>query len=714
MSNKNTIGFFLTALAAVSTGCDGPTPIADGGLPDVRDVTDVRDSGDVTGDQPDVPVNMCGDTRIVSPMADAILGVANDSDRNCANGFTTNVQVSTNAPRGSLLELKINGRSRGTQTVSGSLVTFPNVMFDTMGTQSLEVFQGELMMACSTANVSVNCNTPRCQITAPMRSDLNAADNATPGMPFTVNFVVSTDIEDGREVSLNVSNRTTLLTAAVMGGMATFRNVALSPDGMYRARATCTNRAGNTGTSAESPFNIDSIAPMLTVSRPMMGETIGVSGDSNAMTPGVQFRVCGRSDVMGEDLCATIGGATATCAPVASTTADTCVELTCPTGSAPFSVDVTARDGAGNTTRTSVMNVRCQSSLPSVRIVAPVAFDSTMPTTILNASRDADPMTAGFQADVIACTDRSAGMASLFLNGDMMAFGAPVAVAATAMGDPCATLGMGFVGIARFPRVTLSQTFPVPSRPMEMVPANPTIQVGVTQAGDTGRSTATQLYIDSQAPVSSILNCNQVVTPGMDGTGTANIDVTSDAYPVTLTLNRMGSMPTTVMLASPSSPAGRGTFAGVRFEAGVTNLTLSATDPAGNATTTTGACTVEVGNPPTLAFTAPTAGQTFTASRTTTITLRSDAPVGTVVTLRIGTTATTGMVAAGGTVTFSGVMLPEGDAVAITAETAVVPGRGTARANVTVVVDKLQQHLRCLPQKCHPLLFLHVAQAPFV
>lgn len=700
MSKKSSCVFLLTALTAAMTGCpdDPATPDARADVPSDRDVTnelpddvptDAEADAGRDADVPDAQQSMCGDTRFIRPLAEAVLGIADDSDRDCSNGFTADVQVSTNAPRGTRLVLEIGGRMASTAMVEGSIVTFRGVMFDTGGMQTLTVRPEDEMAPCATSTVTVNCNLPRCQITAPTRSTLNASDNTSPGMPFTTGFTVGTDIEDGREVELFVSNSTFPLRAAVMGGMAQFRNVALAPDGAYRVRAVCTSRSGNSGMSAESTFTVDSTAPTLMVSRPVMGATIGVSGDSNPMTPGVQFQVCGRSSEAGQDFCATQEGGMPTCVPVASTTADTCVELSCPTGNAPFAVEVTARDAAGNVERRTITDVRCQSTLPSVRIVTPAGFDPMDRTTILNIARDADPMTAGLQAEVVACTDRSAGMASLFFNGEtMMPAVAPVAVAPTAMGDPCAMLGMGFVGIARFPRVTIQDTSPAPSRPTDMVPNNPTLQVAVTDGGDTGRSTALPLFVDTARPSVSILTCGLTVTPGMDGTGASDIDVASDVYPVTLTVTPRSGMPTTLTLTAPSLPAGRGRFMAVRFPAGITDLAVSATDPAGNASAMSAPCSVEVGNPPTLAFTSPTAGQVFSATASGTVTLRSDAPVGTAVSLTVGTSpAVMATVAAGGTVTFSNVMLPQGDAVVLTAVTATVPGRGVARATVTVTVD---------------------------
>ncbi len=712
MKNRRSLTMLLATFTALSAGCTGdPVPpgaarpdvptdrgaaddlpadapgVADVAAPDdavvaAPDATDATDAPPA----PDAPAPTCGDTRFVRPTADAVLGIADDSDRDCANGFTADVQVSTNAPAGTSFVLEVGGRTAGTATVAGSTVTFANVMLDTGGMQTLLVRAAGVAAPCASENVTVRCNLPRCQITAPARSTLSEADNASPGMPFTADFSVGTDIEDGREVELFLSNSTTPLRAAVVGGAALFRGVGLSPDGTYRARAVCTDRSGNAGMSAESTFVIDATAPLLTVARPTSGTTFGVSADSNEAAPGVQFRVCGRSSEAGQSFCAAEADATPTCATVTSVAAETCVELTCPTGDAPFPVEVTARDEAGNVARSTVRDVRCHSSLPSVRVVAPAPYDAADRATVLNAARDADPATRGLQADVVACADRAGGTATLTFNGEEPTPASPtVDVTPTTTGDPCAALGLGFVGIARFPRATLPESATDPAGPE---PTGPTLQVAITDDGDTGRSTALRLYVDSVPPAVSVVSCGLVVTPGTDGTGTTDIDVTSDAYPVTLALTPAGSMPTSLTLLAPSAPTGRGRFLAVRFPRGITSLSAAATDAAGNTSATNAPCTVEVGNPPTLAFVSPTPGQAFSASAAATVTLRSDAPVGTAVSLTVGASpAVTGAVAAGGAVTFSNVTLPQGDAVVLDAVTASVPGRGVARASVTVAVD---------------------------
>ncbi|MDB4929120.1 MAG: hypothetical protein JWM10_1604 [Myxococcaceae bacterium] len=693
MTYRARLGLLLPFLASAAVGCsDDPVPVSDAGS-DAGDTGVVVDTGtDVGRDTGTDSGGLCPSVEFIRPAPAAVLGVADDLDNNCSNGFAYGVQFATNAAIGSRLELYVNGRLAGNTTVSGATVRFEGVQFDTGATSTLEVRLPGSATACGMSTVSVDCGVPRCSITAPARSALNLTDStAAAGMPFATSFVVGTNVEDGREVELSITGTANPLRAAVMGGMARFANVRLSPDGEFVTRATCTNRAGNVGRSAEARFTVDSVAPTLAVQSPMAGAVIGLSGDVNAAVAGVQFNVCARSDAAGRRLCANVMGSTpadpAGCADVpASATTDACVQVTCPDGNAPFTVEVSTQDVAGNEARGSIANVRCQSSLPSVRVVAPAPYSSTDATTILNAARDTNPAVAGLQVDVVACTDRTAGTAVLLRDAVTTPL-ATAAVAPTAAGDPCAALGMGFVGIARFPGVTLPETFPARNDPTAPAPTGPSLQVQVTDgAGDRGASAASTFYVDSSPPTVNIFNCNRLVRPDADGIGRADVVVSSDGYPVVLTLTHEGDTPTTRMLNAPTGTGGMGTFMNVPFLAGTTTLRLAATDPAGNASTTNGMCTVDVGNPPMLAFTAPLAGATFT-TRTTTVRLSTDAPNGTVVSLSVnGGAATTAAVSAG-VVTFANLMLPEGDAVSLVATTANVPARGVGTASVTVVVD---------------------------
>jgi hypothetical protein len=695
MTYRARLGLLLPFLASAAVGCsDDPIPPPLDAGSDVADADTDGSTDAATDVGADVGADSgsCPSVEFIRPMPSAVLGVADDIDNNCSNGFAYGVQIATNAPVGSRLELLVNGRSVGNTTVSGATVRFEGIQLDTGAMSTLEVRRSGTTTSCGTAAVTVDCNAPRCSIATPARSTLNLSDStASAGSPFATTFTVSTDIEDGREVELSVTGTQAPLRAAVMAGVARFNNVALAPDGMYAARATCTNRAGNIGRSAEARFTVDSIPPTVTPQSPMANSTIGMSADVNTTVPGVQFNVCARSDAAGRRLCANVVGSTpadpAGCTDVpASAMTDACVEVTCPDGNAPFSVEVTSDDAAGNTTRSTIANLRCQSSLPSVRVIAPAPYDPSDATTILNAARDANPAVPGLQADVVACTDRSEGTAALLR--DMVA--APIAtamVAPTASGDPCAALGMGFVGIARFPGVTLPETSPARVSATSPAPTGPILQVQVTDgAGDRGSSAPATFYVDSGAPTLNVFNCNRLVRPGTDGTARTAVTIASDAYPVTLTLTRDGDMPRTIDLAAPTMPGGTGTFENVQFQPGVTTLRLSATDPAGNASATNGMCTITVGNPPTLTFSSPASGAVFTTPIAS-VTLSTDAPDDTVVSLSINGGTPITATAMGGAVRFPGVVLPQGDAVSLAATTADVAGRGVGMASVTVVVD---------------------------
>ncbi|MBI5516569.1 MAG: VCBS repeat-containing protein [Deltaproteobacteria bacterium] len=708
MARTEGVGIVLTAaLAAVLVGCPGDPmpPPADSGADTGLD-TGTTDTGtpDTGGDVPGDTQTMCPQVDFITPTDMSVLGVQQDLDMNCSNGFTAAVRLATNAPVGTMLELQVNGRTAGMVRVTSPTVTFGNVTLDTGGMSTLAVRASGVTTACRSIGVRVDCMVPRCQLTQPTRSTLNAMDSTSGGMTFATDFVVSTDIEDGRQVQLAVSGSDTPLRASVTGGRATFSMVPLSPDGMFRVRATCTNAAGNTGQSAETTFTVDSTPPTLTVASPMSGATIGLMADVNEPRMGTQFRVCGRSDAAGRRLCAAVEGAMpddpAGCAVVPAGDMDACVEVTCPTGNAPFNVTVNTDDAAGNARRVTLTGIRCQSTLPSVRVVRPLAYATGMASTILNAGRDSSPMMPGVQQNVVACVDRMAGTATLLVNGVVRTETATVIAAVGT--DPCGMLGMGFMGTATFTDVTLPDSSPSRILATDPDPANPTLAARVTDAaGDVGTSPMVTLYVDSAPPSIAISGCGRTVSLGAGMSATTDIDVESDSFPLTLTVTHGMDTPVTLVAMTATFPR-RARFSGVRLLPGQSTLRASATDPAGNMASVTGpggaACTLEVGNPPSLSFTSPRADAVFTRTgdgnpmmagyQGVTVTLTTDAPPGTAVSLSIaGGTALMGMVNAGGTVTFPGVTLPEGDAVTLAASTADVMGRGVGRANITVAVD---------------------------
>lgn len=676
------LGLALLMLAFGALGCPPGHNVPDGGD---RIAPDGHEGG------------VCPFVVIQSPTANATLGPNDDADGSCANGFQHDVVVATNADPGSTLELYVNGTRQGTATVTNSAAIFSRIEFDTAGVSQLAVRVPGNSTNCSMMHsVTVNCSDVTCRIASPTRTQLNRSDNVA-SMGFAVPFSIETNAENGTNVELNVSGMDAPLVASVTGGRAMFPSVRLEPDGTFTVFAQCRNRAGTTGRSATTTYRVDSVAPALTITSPAAGAVIPFSTDVNTGAAGRQFRVCATTDAGSmQNVCARVMGSTPDtpggCAPApAVSSEEVCVEVTCPTGSAPFNVEMTVSDEAGNETVASLMGISCASSLPSVRIVDPVAYSSSMPSTILNASRDANPARAGFQYNVIACSDAASGTAQLRVNGLDLA-GASVALAPSMAGDPCATAG--FPSIARFTGVTLPQSTPERHSTTDPDPTNPTLTVAVMSPAGEGVSPPVLLFVDSVAPVLTVQSpmCGTPIRPDGSGNATVDINVVSYVLPVTLTLTPTMGGTSIVRTASTYSNtiARLVTFSSVTLSTGSYDVSATATDPAGN-TGSSSSCRYEVGNPPQVTFVSPTEGQVFNAATgaSTTVQIRTDVP-NTNVTLTInGGSGMTTMTDSTGVVTFGPLTLPEGTSVALDAVTADVPGRGVGRASVTVVVDTI-------------------------
>ena len=279
-----------------------------------------------------------------------------------------------------------------------------------------------------------------------------------------------------------------------------------------------------------------------------------------------------------------------TCATVASTSADTCVELhTLPDRQRVFAVEVTARDEpATSPAARSPISAASRRSQRPHRRPRRVRRDGPRDHPQPHARRVTWPPRAS-RADVVACTDRASGMASLFFNGDDDARGAPVAVAPTAMGDPWRPLGMGFVGIAfASPRVTVLDTSPAPSRPTDTRGGQPDPPGGGDRRRRHRPSPSVQLFVDSVAPTVSIVTCGSPSPwAPTDHRAMSDIDATSDVPGDAHAHARRGCRP-----RSPDGAsfiAGRGRFMAVRFrrEHHDARPIFGHRPGAGNATTTT-------------------------------------------------------------------------------------------------------------------------------
>ncbi|HEY2729573.1 MAG TPA: hypothetical protein VGK52_06495 [Polyangia bacterium] len=474
---------------------------------------------------------------------------------------------------------------------------------DALGETSADA-RGDSATVLDTAEALPRSN---CAITRPTLSATHPALNgvpaaqggdraSVPGAPYAVTFEVATDLVDGEPVALDVeSNATpgvlTTFAAATAGGRAVFANVPLASGVTYEVTARCTDENGLTASSASRAFPVDIVPPDLVVSKPSAGDAIPPSGLTNGA-----FSVCGSTtspDAVGLDAatsaraanyCVGVGGSPA-CAPVAATNSDVCIAVPCP-GDAPFDITVSLSDRAGNPTTETLAGVSCFSTLPSVRIVAPVsdapgfadvskrllAADSIQPL------RDLDGAVAGAQTNVVACANR-AGSIALFagLAGDAalgsIAANVPTRAAAPADGCPA-----GFAFVAVFTNATLPES----AEGADTSLATATVlRADLTDISATKNSSPlVDLWVDSVDPV-LLLTDPPDICASMHQTSSVYIStetVTSTAPNVTLELRNDMSLQT-----FDSTTFTTMTFPFVVFAQGQTFLSGVARDGAGNA-----------------------------------------------------------------------------------------------------------------------------------
>ena len=141
MSHRFHLSLLLTLFPGLLAGCgtSGSPATADAsGTQDAGSVTDRVDAGavidrvmvveDIAAPPVDTaPPPACARFDFLGLMNNQILRVSDDADQNCANGFSRPVQLVTNAPDGTQVQLYVNGRETATATVAGLTVRFNNV-----------------------------------------------------------------------------------------------------------------------------------------------------------------------------------------------------------------------------------------------------------------------------------------------------------------------------------------------------------------------------------------------------------------------------------------------------------------------------------------------------------------------------------------------------------------------------------------------------------
>jgi hypothetical protein len=175
------------------------------------------------------------------------IAVTLDADAGLADGVTLTLTVD---PAGASYAA----------TVASNVATFTGVTLpegsNTLTVSGTDAAGNPLQVAGSTLGLDVDTIAPTVVIAAPTAASITAA---------TVDFIVTTDAEDGTDVILeDITAGTTLGTQQASGGSATFTGVALS-QGNVDVRASVTDAAGNTNTDQRS-YDVDSQAPVLGLS----------------------------------------------------------------------------------------------------------------------------------------------------------------------------------------------------------------------------------------------------------------------------------------------------------------------------------------------------------------------------------------------------------------------------------------------------------------
>ena len=578
----------------------------------------------------------CYTTAFTTPVpgnTNTNLSVSDDNDHNCGDGFQYTVAISSDAPDGTLVALYDANTLLRTVSVTSHVASF-DVQLATGSAQALSIQYPNTSMCnvVTTVNVSCDATAPSCSITQPKISathpDLNGVQapagdrTSSAGSAYQATFVVNTSAENGQPVKLavdNAANSSAVTTqgSTVSNGTATF-SVTLTPDATYEVVATCTNKNGINGTSAKATFIVDTTPPDLTVTKPsagmfVVGGTVDVCGQTTQMDAAALMSSLGAGQ---SNFCVTVGSsASPTCVPMAAVNSPSCVTIPCP-GAAPFSLTVQLSDAAGNPTVQTLTGITCASSHPTVQIVAPASDaplfqDKTKHILAAGAPtgiKDQNTGMPGAQVDVVACTDMP-GTAVLTVGhvGDttLNQLGSSVTTATAVASDNCPS---SLPNVARFAGVTLPEST---ENADGSLAAATRLVVSVTSSANSsnvGTSPADDVWVDTTAPTLSLSSPANLCGSFTQSATTVTQDlVFSTDTPLVVVDVVNGS--TTTTYDTPALMSGQATFGSVGFLEGLTNVTVTASDAAGNATVLSpNPCAVTVGMAPVVSFTAPTAG----------------------------------------------------------------------------------------------------------
>lgn len=272
-----------------------------------------------------------------------------DSD-GCANGFTTDVVVRTNAADGTDAVLTADGLRVAEASVSGSSVTFPDVMLGSLGKH---VLVAKVAGARAVSVVTVSCaDHATCKMLGPTWSpdvpglngqprgyDAGAEAEAGPewtwtnqggdrtssaGSPYQYRIDLLTGVGVGSKVEVYVDGSKTGEAYRPTGG--TRMQIAGVPigadDGDHSVYLKCIGTDGSIGFSTRALVATDTKPPQLTTLTPGSGDRITVDdGKLRVCASTTSADAFGLSADLGEaqsNLCVAVGTSTPECTPMSA------------------------------------------------------------------------------------------------------------------------------------------------------------------------------------------------------------------------------------------------------------------------------------------------------------------------------------------------------------------------------------------------------------
>ncbi len=356
---------------------------------------------------------------------------------------------------------------------------------------------------------------------------------SSPGKVTAPQFSVS-DSEVGVSLLCSVTGPTTVPGSAVTCGATTTVDLSgAGRDGTYTLSVEAVDAAGNISPAGTALYTLDTTAPP----RPTLMLSSPTSSPSNDVEPSWTVT----DTEAGVTFACTMTGPTTVPTTAISCGATTTVDLSGAGRDGTYTLSVTATDAAGNTSAVRNSTYKLDTTAPPVPTV-------TLTVPALSPGNVTSPqfiVTDSESGDTLACS---------------------VAGATTVPGSAVtcgATTTVDLSGSGRDGSYTLSVT-------------------ATDAAGNTSAAGAATYVLDTTAPPAPV-----VVSPGAS-TKLPTFGITDGDPTVALTCSMTSPRGRTVFpLAPPATCPANGTFDTTAFADGDYTLIVTATDPAGNATSTT-------------------------------------------------------------------------------------------------------------------------------